>query len=231
MILKYIFDQLGAFMGLLLLWPIFFIVAILIKIKMPGPVFFVQDRVGKDGEVFKCHKFRTMAISHSGSTISVAGENRITPLGAILRKYKIDELPGLWDVFIGKMSFVGPRPDVPGYADKLEGRNRDILHLRPGITGPASLKYREEEYIIASFVDHILYNKNLPGNIIVPIDMPDFTKKNAEFIAKWYNDNVIYPDKVKLNYFYYCNYSFTKDIQIIFATILGTQMYYAGEII
>lgn len=231
MILKYIFDRLGAFMGLLLLWPIFFIVAILIKIKMPGPVFFVQDRVGKDGEVFKCHKFRTMAISHSGSTISVAGENRITPLGAILRKYKIDELPGLWDVFIGKMSFVGPRPDVPGYADKLEGRNRDILHLRPGITGPASLKYREEEYIIASFVDHILYNKNLPGNIIVPIDMPDFTKKNAEFIAKWYNDNVIYPDKVKLNYFYYCNYSFTKDIQIIFATILGTQMYYAGEII
>ena len=231
MILKYIFDRLGAFMGLLLLWPIFFIVAILIKIKMPGPVFFVQDRVGKDGEVFKCHKFRTMAISHSGSTISVAGENRITPLGAILRKYKIDELPGLWDVFIGKMSFVGPRPDVPGYADKLEGRNRDILHLRPGITGPASLKYREEEYIIASFVDHILYNKNLPGNIIVPIDMPDFTKKNAEFIAKWYNDNVIYPDKVKLNYFYYCHYSFTKDIQIIFATILGTQMYYAGEII
>jgi lipopolysaccharide/colanic/teichoic acid biosynthesis glycosyltransferase len=231
MILKYIFDRLGALMGILFLWPIFSIVAILIKIKMPGPVFFVQDRVGKDGQVFKCHKFRTMTVSHSGSTISIAGENRITTLGAKLRKYKIDELPGLWDVFVGKMSFVGPRPDVPGYADKLAGKNRSILHLRPGITGPASLKYREEEYIIASFVDHILYKKNTPNNIIVPENLPDFTGKSIEFIAKWYNDNVIYPDKVRLNYFYYCNYSFMKDIQIILATILGKQIYYAGEII
>ena len=231
MILKYIFDRLGALMGILFLWPIFSIVAILIKIKMPGPVFFVQDRVGKDGQVFKCHKFRTMTISHSGSTISIAGENRITTLGAKLRKYKIDELPGLWDVFVGKMSFVGPRPDVPGYADKLAGINRSILHLRPGITGPASLKYREEEYIIASFVDHILYKKKLPNNIIVPESLPDFTGKSTEYIAKWYNDNVIYPDKVKLNYFYYCNYSFIKDIQIILATILGKHIFYAGETI
>lgn len=231
MILKYIFDRLVALVGILFLWPVLVIVAILIKIKMPGPVLFVQKRVGKDGKIFDCHKFRTMTVIHSGSTISVAGENRITPLGAKLRKYKIDELPGLWDVFIGKMSFVGPRPDVPGYADKLEGKHRVILHLRPGITGPASLKYREEEYIIASFVEHILYNKTLPNKIIMPEILPDFTGQSAEFIARWYNDNVIYPDKVKLNYFYYCHYSFRKDIQIIFATILGKHMYYAEEII
>lgn len=231
MILKYIFDRLVALVGISLLWPLFIIVSILIKIKMPGPILFVQDRIGREGKIFKCHKFRTMTVNHGGSSISIAGENRITPLGATLRKYKIDELPGLWDVFIGKMSFVGPRPDVPGYADKLEGTHRDILHLRPGITGPASLKYREEEYQIASFVDHILHNKVLPNDVVMPKLLPDFTGQNAEFIAKWYNDNVIYPDKVKLNYFYYCNYSFIKDIQIIFATILGKHMYYAGEII
>lgn len=119
---------------------------------MPGPVLFVQKRVGKGGKIFNCHKFRSMKVAHGGSTVSVAGESRITPLGSKLRRYKIDELPGLWDVFIGKMSFVGPRPDVPGYADQLEGSDRDLLKLRPGITGPASLKYRDEEEMIAKFV-------------------------------------------------------------------------------
>jgi lipopolysaccharide/colanic/teichoic acid biosynthesis glycosyltransferase len=172
-----------------------------------------------------------MTVNHGGSSISIAGENRITPLGAKLRHYKIDELPGLWDVFIGKMSFVGPRPDVPGYADKLQGKDRDILNLRPGITGPASLKYRDEEYVIASFVEYILHGKKLPTEISAPKELPDFTGQSAEFIAKWYNDNVIYPDKVRLNYFYYHNYSFIKDIQMIFATILGKRISYAGEII
>lgn len=111
-------------------------------------MFFVQKRVGKDGKLFNCHKFRTMTVKHNGSTVSVAGDNRITPLGSKLRYYKLDELPGLWDVFIGKMSFVGPRPDVPGYADKLTGDDRDVLKLRPGITGSATLKYRlEDEYL------------------------------------------------------------------------------------
>ena len=144
-ILKYIFDRTMALIGLLFLWPILLIVAILIKKQMPGPVFFVQQRVGKDGKLFPCHKFRTMTIGHNGTSISIAGESRITPLGAKLRRYKLDELPELWDVLIGNMSFVGPRPDVPGYADKLQGENRIILTLRPGITGPATLKYRNEE--------------------------------------------------------------------------------------
>lgn len=152
---KYLFDRIVAFFGLLFLWPLLLIVALLIKKQMPGPVLFVQKRVGKGGKVFNCHKFRSMKVDHGGSTVSVAGETRITPLGSKLRKYKVDELPGLWDVFIGKMSFVGPRPDVPGYADLLEDSDRDVLKLRPGITGPASLKYRDEEEMIAQFVGKV----------------------------------------------------------------------------
>ena len=231
MLMKFLFDRIISLLGLICFSWLFLLVAILIKIKMSGPVLFVQKRVGKDGKIFNCHKFRTMTVNHGGSSISVAGENRITPLGAKLRQYKIDELPGLWDVFIGKMSFVGPRPDVPGYADKLQGRDRDILNLRPGITGPASLKYRDEEFLIATFVEHITQKKDLPNEIKINIDIPDFTGATSESIAKWYNDNVIYPDKVKLNYYYYRNYSFLKDIQMIFATVLGKKIKYAGEII
>ena len=151
--LKFIFDRVVSFIGLLVLWPVLIVVAILIKVKMPGgPVLFVQDRVGRGGRLFKCHKFRTMTVNHNGSTVSVAGDSRITPLGAKLRHWKLDELPELWDVFIGKMSFVGPRPDVPGYADKLTGNYRDVLKLRPGITGPATLKYRLEDEMIAEYV-------------------------------------------------------------------------------
>jgi len=161
MILKWIFDRLMSLIGLLVLWPLLLVVAILIKIKMPGgPVIFKQKRVGRHGKLFTMHKFRTMTVSHSGSSVSVAGETRITPLGAVLRKYKLDELPELWDVFVGNMSFVGPRPDVPGYADQLQGEDRKILELRPGITGPASLKYRDEEEMIADFVDKIKKERN-----------------------------------------------------------------------
>lgn len=183
---------------------------------MPGPVLFVQKRVGKGGKVFNCHKFRSMKVDHGGSTVSVAGETRITPLGSKLRKYKVDELPGLWDVFIGKMSFVGPRPDVPGYADLLEDSDRDVLKLRPGITGPASLKYRDEEEMIAQFVGKV---KKRDLSILNQYKEVDFTRMTDEQIAIWYNDNIIYPDKVRINCYYYHNYSFIKDIQMIFATI------------
>ena len=172
MILKFLFDRIVALVGLAVLWPVLIVVAILIKIKMPGgPVLFVQKRVGKDGRLFDCHKFRTMkpVNHHEGSegkkgdkgwsTVSVAGDSRITPLGAKLRHYKIDELPELWDVFIGKMSFVGPRPDVPGYADKLKGDDRVILKLRPGITGPATLKYRLEDEMIANYIREVKSEK------------------------------------------------------------------------
>ncbi|MBO6023304.1 MAG: sugar transferase [Bacteroidales bacterium] len=215
MILKFLFDRIVSFVALLLLWPILLIVAILVKVKMPGgPAFFVQKRVGKGGKLFKCHKFRTMTVNHSGSCVSVAGDNRITPFGATLRHYKLDELPGLWDVFIGNMSFVGPRPDVPGYADKLEGDDRDVLKLRPGITGPATLKYRLEDEMMAEYVAQ----KQKEGDT-----------RNAQDIAVEYNDTVIYPDKVRLNCYYYRNYSFVKDIKMIFCTVLGRKMEYAGE--
>lgn len=148
--LKYIFDRVVALIGLLFLWPVLLIVAVLVKVKMPGgPAFFVQKRVGLNGKLFNCHKFRTMTVKHNGSTVSVAGDSRITPLGAKLRHWKLDELPGLWDVLIGNMSFVGPRPDVPGYADKLQGDDRDVLKLRPDITGLATLKYRLEDELLS----------------------------------------------------------------------------------
>lgn len=217
MILKWLFDRIVAFFGLLILWPVLGIVAILVKVKMPGgPAFFVQKRVGKDGKLFSCHKFRTMTVKHSGSTVSVAGDSRITPLGAKLRHWKLDELPGLWDVFIGNMSFVGPRPDVPGYADKLVGDDRDVLKLRPGITGPATLKYRLEDEMISAYVAQ----RQAAGD----------TRPMQE-IAVEYNDKVIYPDKVRLNCYYYRHYSFIKDIQMIFCTVLGKKMRYAGEYI
>lgn len=197
---------------------------------MPGgPAFFVQNRVGKNGQLFKCHKFRSMTVKHSGSSVSVAGDSRITPFGAKLRHYKIDELPGLWDVFIGNMSFVGPRPDVPGYADKLVGDDRDVLKLRPGITGPATLKYRVEDEMIAEFVAQIKVGKN--KQVASLKNIPNFATMTNQEIAVWYNDNVIYPDKVRLNCYYYRNYSFIKDIQMILATVLGKKIKYAGEII
>lgn len=217
MIIKWIFDRTAALFGLLLLWPVLLIVAILVKVKMPGgPAFFVQKRVGKGGKLFKCHKFRSMTVNHNGSTVSVAGDSRITPFGATLRHYKLDELPGLWDVLIGNMSFVGPRPDVPGYADKLQGDDRDVLKLRPGITGPATLKYRLEDEMIAEYVA----KKQAAGD-----------KRPMQEIATEYNDKVIYPDKVRLNCYYYRHYSFVKDIEMIFATVLGKRIHYACEVI
>ena len=217
MLLKWMFDRVVALIGLLALWPVLLIVAILVKIKMPGgPAFFVQKRVGLNGRLFKCHKFRTMTVEHNGSTVSVAGDSRITPLGAKLRHWKLDELPGLWDVLIGNMSFVGPRPDVPGYADKLQGDDRDVLKLRPGITGPATLKYRLEDEMISEYVA----KKQAAGD-----------SRSMQEIAVEYNDTVIYPDKVRLNCYYYHHYSFIKDFQMILCTVLGKNMKYAGEVI
>jgi len=230
MILKWIFDRVVSLIGLLILWPVLLIVAILVKIKMPGgPAFFVQNRVGKGGKLFKCHKFRTMTVKHNGSTVSVAGDSRITPLGAKLRHYKLDELPGLWDVLIGNMSFVGPRPDVPGYADKLEGDDRDVLKLRPGITGPATLKYRLEDEYLANARTLVQDSRfKIPGP---PLTQDQINNMNDQELAVWYNDNVIYPDKVRLNCYYYRHYSFVKDFQMILCTVLGKKMEYAGETI
>lgn len=189
--MKFLFDRIFSLFGLLVLSPVLLVVAVLIKIRMPGgPAIFRQRRVGRNGKLFTMYKFRSMTVSHSGSSVSVAGESRITPLGAKLRKYKLDELPELWNVLKGDMSFVGPRPDVPGYADRLQGEDRLILKLRPGITGPASLKYADEEELLAQVAD-----------------------------PRRYNDEVIFPDKVRINLDYYYNRTFCGDIRLIFQTI------------
>jgi len=196
MFFKSLFDRVASLFGLLFLSPVLLIVAILIRAKMPGgPVIFKQRRVGQHGTLFTMYKFRSMTVSHSGSSVSVKGESRITPLGAKLRKYKLDELPELWNVLIGDMSFVGPRPDVPGYADKLVGDDRRMLLLKPGITGPASLKYRNEEELLAE-------------------------QENPQK----YNDEVLFPDKVRINIEYLDNWSFWHDIKIIVYTVLGKDL-------
>ena len=209
MFLKWLFDKLASLFGLLFLSPVLLVVAILIKVKMPGPILFCQKRVGQYGKLFTVYKFRSMTVKAEASvasrdseatSIASTEQYRITPLGEKLRRYKLDELPELWNVLKGDMSFVGPRPDVPGYADQLQGEERDILKLKPGITGPASLKYRNEEELLAS------------------VENP-----------AQYNDEVIFPDKVRLNLYYLKNYSFIKDIQMIVCTVLGKKMDYAGE--
>ncbi len=203
MICKWIFDRLISLIGLIVLLPILLIVGLLIHVKMPGgPIIFKQKRVGRNGILFTMFKFRSMVNGDNWSSVSVAGESRITPLGAKLRHYKLDELPELWNVFICDMSFVGPRPDVPGYADKLKGDDRRMLLLRPGITGPASLKYRNEEDLLA---------------------------KQAN--PQQYNDEVIFPDKVRINIYYLDHYSFIKDIKMIVCTVLGKRMKFNDEII
>ena len=224
MMLKIVFDKVVSLVGLIVLSPVLLIVALLIKWKMPGPILFCQQRVGRYGRIFTVYKFRTMTVkaeasvaSRNSEATSIASQeqSRITPLGEKLRRYKLDELPELWNVLKGDMSFVGPRPDVPGYADQLQGEDREVLLLRPGITGPASLKYRDEEDILEA-VDEALQK----GRSGLPMGITTVQE---------YNDNVIYPDKVRLNRYYLHHYSFIKDIQMIVCTVLGKRMEYAGE--
>ena len=187
---KRLIDIVFALTGLILLIPVFLSIALLIKVNMPGSVIFRQIRTGRYGKPFVIYKFRTMIENHGGSTISLNGEERITPLGAKLRKYKLDEIPELWNVLKGDMSIVGPRPDVPEYMNRLAGEERLILDLRPGITSPASLKYANEEEIVASAPEpHRFY------------------------------DEVIWPDKVRLNLNYYFSRNLISDLHLILKTI------------
>jgi lipopolysaccharide/colanic/teichoic acid biosynthesis glycosyltransferase len=191
--IKRSFDILLAAFGLLLLWPLMLLIALMIRIVDPGPVIFSQERVGRKGKLFYVHKFRTMTTEQNfQSTVTTLQDPRITTVGGFLRRWKLDELPQLLNVLIGKMSFVGPRPDVPGYADSLRGEDRIILTVRPGITGPATLKYRDEEALLAK-------------------------QSNPEK----YNREVVLPDKVRLNREYVTNYSFKKDLRYIWQTILN----------
>ncbi len=185
------FDLSCALSGLIILSPVIMISWILASRDTKASGFFRQNRVGKQGRIFQVVKLRTMRVHQGGTTVTAAGDARITPLGAKLRRLKLDEVPQLWNVLKGEMSLVGPRPDVPGFADKLEGDDRRLLQLRPGITGPATLKYRNEEDILAS------------------VDDPER-----------YNSQVIWPDKVRCNLDYLDNWSFAKDLSYIFQTVM-----------
>ena len=191
--IKHLFDKTAALFGIIILSPIMLMIFIIHKIVMPGGSFiFKQERVGQFGRIFNIYKIRTMKTNdeNNNNFVTTANDNGILPFGKWLRRTKFDEIVELINVLKGEMSLVGPRPDVKGYADKLEGEDRKILELRPGITGPASLKYINEEEILAK------------------VNNP-----------KQYNDKVIFPDKVKINLDYYYNRSFWGDIRIILNTI------------
>ena len=190
---KRLFDIVFSVVGLLLTWWVILLAWIVSSVETRSNGFFVQKRIGRHGRPFDLYKIKTMRpVKGLTTTVTTANDMRITKSGAFFRRTKIDELPQLFNVLIGDMSFVGPRPDVPGYADKLEGEARAILELRPGITGPASLKYKNEEEILAQQKD-----------------------------PKMYNDTVIWPDKVAINLEYIQNWSFKKDMEYIVQTIKG----------
>jgi len=190
-ILKRSFDVLASLAGLFLLGSIILLAYVLSSIDTKKNGFFLQTRVGLNGRLFKVVKIRTMKdTSNIDTCVTTIKDPRITQIGRFLRKAKIDELPQLANVLIGQMSFVGPRPDVPGFADKLVGEDRVILSVRPGITGPASLKYRNEEELLASQLNPEEFNKE-----------------------------VVFPDKLRINIEYVKNYSFWKDMYYIYKTI------------
>lgn len=188
---KRLFDLLiSGFLLILLLLPAS-VFAVLVWITGNGPVFFIQTRIGRNAVPFRIIKFRSMKPAEGGSMVSVRGDARVTRLGRFLRKTKIDELPELINVLKGEMSLVGPRPDVPGFADKLTGESREILNLRPGITGAASLKYINEELLLTSVSDPEEYNRNM-----------------------------VYPDKVRIELGYLRNLNFRLDLKILVYTFL-----------
>lgn len=188
--IKRIFDVVVSAISLTALAPVILIAWVMARRDTGSSGMFRQERVGKDGKVFVVNKIRTMR-ANQGSTITARDDARITPLGAKLRRYKIDELPQLWNILKGEMSLVGPRPDVPGYMDKLTGEERKIIfNMRPGITGPATLKYRDEEALLAAAND-----------------------------PQTYNDTIIWPDKVRINCEYWNDYSFWRDLRYLFATV------------
>ena len=188
---KRLFDFTAALAGLAVLSPLMLLMAILVRATSPGPALFIQERVGRHGRAFRCAKFRTMCTgAQAQGTVTTAADARVTPLGRWLRRWKLDELPQLWNVLAGRMSFVGPRPDVPGYADRLQGDDRRILELRPGITGPATLLFRDEERLLA-------------------------LAKNPQA----FNDAVVYPEKVRLNREYLETGHFGRDLGYVIATV------------
>jgi len=194
-IFKRFFDFIFSLLGLLVAFPVILVSYAIASVEVQGNGLFVQTRVGRNGVLFRVYKIKTMKDLKGDafrSPITAQVVSEITQCGSLFRRYKIDELPQLWNVMIGDMSFVGPRPDVPGYADLLQGDDRVVLEVRPGITGPASLMYKDEESVLARQSD-----------------------------PKKYNDDFIWPNKIRLNKEYIEKYSFSKDIFYIWKTIVG----------
>ncbi len=190
---KRMFDVVLAATAIVMTLPIMCIAWMVASVETRSNGLFMQERVGKDGKIFKILKIKTMNPSaNNHSTVTTSRDSRITKSGAFFRKTKIDELPQLFNVLIGEMSFVGPRPDVPGFADRLQGEDRIILSVRPGITGPASLKYRNEEALLAKEED-----------------------------PEHYNREVLWPDKVAINKAYVEHWSFKQDMVYLIKTIIG----------
>jgi lipopolysaccharide/colanic/teichoic acid biosynthesis glycosyltransferase len=190
--IKRFLDIVGAAVGLLLTGWVILLAFIAATLDTRTNGFFTQARVGRHGRIFLMIKIRTMRhVKGLDTTVTTDQDPRITPLGHFFRRTKIDELPQLFNVLLGRMSFVGPRPDVPGFADRLQGDDRIILTVRPGITGPATLKYRNEEKLLSQ-------NEN----------------------PERYNREVIFPDKLRINREYVENYKFYKDIKYILQTII-----------
>ncbi len=190
---KRAFDLFLAFVGFFFLWWLIIFAAFLAWLDTGENGFFTQDRVGQHGKIFRVIKIRTMKSSCAiNTTVTTLNDIRITALGRFFRRTKIDELPQLINILLGQMSFVGPRPDVPGFADKLQDDDKVILSIRPGITGPATLAYRNEEELLAS------------------VDNPEE-----------YNREVVFPDKVRLNKEYIENYTLTVDLKYIFLTLFS----------
>lgn len=190
---KRIFDILLSALGIFLTGWMMLLAWIVASIETKSNGLFMQQRVGKSGVLFYVFKIKTMRkMDGLETTVTQKDDPRITKSGRFFRKTKIDELPQLFNVLFGSMSFVGPRPDVPGFADRLEGEDRILLTLRPGITGPASLKYKEEELLLSKQNDPERYNKE-----------------------------VIWPDKVQINKSYIKEWSLQKDMHYIVKTVLG----------
>ena len=175
---KRAFDLFFAVLGLLVVWWLILLAWVVASIDTRSNGFFIQKRVGRNGKIFWVVKIKTMRpVAEFDTTVTRRGDPRITPLGAFFRRTKIDELAQLWNVLFGDMSFVGPRPDVPGFADKLQGEERAMLSIRPGITGPATLKYRNEEELLAAQDDPEAYNRD--------VIWPDKVRTNLQYIQEW----------------------------------------------
>jgi len=170
--MKRLFDFVASSFGLILLTPIFVLVALWIKLDSRGGIFFRQERVGFQGDLFRIHKFRTMVLDaeKKGKQITVGADSRITTVGSFLRKYKLDELPQLIDVLVGDMSLVGPRPEVPKYIECYsDDEKHDVLSVKPGITDNASIEFRDENELLASSDDPeaTYINEVLPKKIVL----------------------------------------------------------------